>query len=70
MAKGMPLVHRYEMIYHGHKKKWFRPLKFHCDFLIIFFLDAQHISVDGDSLCLMCNIMEQAIKIKTFCVYL
>lgn len=51
-------------------KKWFRPLRFHFDFLVISLLDVQQISGDGASLCLVHNITEQTIKIKTFCIYL
>lgn len=51
-------------------KKRFRPFRFHCAFLILFFLDVQQISGDGDSLCFMYNTAEQTIKIKTFCIYL
>lgn len=70
MAEEMWLMCRYEIFCHRHKKKRFRPLRFHCAFLILLFLDVQQISGDGDSLCLMYNIAEQTIKIKTFCIYL
>lgn len=70
VAEEMQLIHRYEMIcYLGIKKSALDHLDFIVIFLIMYFLHVLQISGDGNSLCLMYNIIKQIIKIKTFCIY-